>query len=123
MEGIDRSNAFRALMSKTLQREFVAVAPSIDVFGRRVPADDSRIRVHRDAVIHILVESFDGPFRDNHAEFWDAVRRRLKPPQPARTRADHRGEAVPAEDPYRRTPQERNGRPGPQGSGEHSAAP
>ncbi|WP_136040780.1 MULTISPECIES: hypothetical protein [unclassified Microbacterium] len=79
LRGIDRREAIHALASRTLQREFVAAAPSVDAFGRCVPAKDSRIRVHRDAVIHILVQSFDGPFADNHVEFWDAVKRRLGP--------------------------------------------
>ncbi|MGN7949693.1 hypothetical protein ACTJKH_13185 [Microbacterium sp. 22215] len=71
--GIDGRDAFQALVAWTLMREFVAVPPSFDAFGRRAAIENSRIRVHRDAVMQALVESFDGPFDDNRSEFWDAA--------------------------------------------------
>lgn len=79
LDGIDRHDAFRVLVTRTLMQEFVAATPTIDAFGRRTATANSRIRVHRDAVIHILVDSVDGPFGDDVSEFWDAVRRRLGP--------------------------------------------
>ncbi len=68
LEGIDRQTAFYALSSSTLLREWEESGGP----------EHLRIRVHRDFVVHVLVESFDGPFYDK-PDFDEAVSRRLGP--------------------------------------------
>ena len=68
LEGIDRDTAFFALSCSTLLRESERTGLSEHV----------RIRVHRDFIVHVLVEAFDGPFV-NGRDFVDAIRRRLGP--------------------------------------------
>lgn len=72
LDGIDRTEAFYALGITTLHEAFPAESP------QQGSSEKFRLRVHRDFIITVLVEVFDGPFYESPG-FWDAVGRRRGP--------------------------------------------